>query len=185
MSQLWNIKKLSSPEPVIWTISSGRCLRLTPIPTCRWRIASGEGNLSFTLWRTGGSILQSIHNFEYFIPFKATDWLPLKMLLIWISWLSSSFFHPCLFWCPFPYLLVWHPDFYIICHLYAHVNVISPPGPETDCPSRHWLPWIGAFLSPFSTFYIFALNLVFLLRPRLCCHIFLSCTTLNMFCLLF
>jgi len=88
-------------------------------------------------------------------PFKATDWLPFKMLLIWISWLSPSFFHPCLF--PFPYLLVWHPDFYIIfCHLlYASVNLISPPGSETDCSSSQWLPWIGAFLSPlFNLWYI-------------------------------
>ena len=71
-------------------------------PKCRGRIASGQGNLSFTLWRIGGSILKSIHNFEYFIPFQSHRLTTLQDAVDLNKLIISFLFPPLPFLMPIP-----------------------------------------------------------------------------------
>ena len=137
MSQLWNIKKLSSPEPVTWTKSSGRCLRLIPIPTCTGRIAPVQGTLSFTLWRYGGSILQNMHNFEYFIPFQSYRLTTLQDAVDLNKLIISFLFPPLPFLMPIPISVGLTPR--LLCNfLPSSVRIC-----ESYIPTRtiNWLPF--------------------------------------------
>lgn len=118
-----------------------------------------------------------MHNCEYFIPFQShrlttfQDAVDLNKLII------SFLFPPLPFLMPIPISVGLTPRLLhnflsspvCICESY-----ISPLGPETDCSSRHWLPWISAFLSPFFTFWYICT----------CSHFFAASQTLLLYFLI-
>jgi hypothetical protein len=73
MSQLCNIKNLSSPEAVTWTISSGMFLRLTPIPTCTGRIAPGQEISHLLCEEMEEAFSKACTIFNISFPFKAAE----------------------------------------------------------------------------------------------------------------